>query len=78
MKTYDLWLGDDDACALFPSWRHRYWRSWTSDVVLVVVVLLIQGINHYSATLFFSVILLLFFLAMCIRNAIRALRCCGG
>ena len=28
--------GDDGACALFPSWRHHFWRGWISGVVLVV------------------------------------------
>jgi hypothetical protein len=35
VKTYDLWLGDDRTCPLFPSWRCRYWRSWTSRAVMV-------------------------------------------
>jgi hypothetical protein len=42
-----------------------------------VLVLLLQGIYHCSGAFSFSVILL-FFLAVCIRIATRALRCCRG
>lgn len=38
------------ACALFPSWMCRFWRNWTSGAVLVVLVLLLQEIDHYSGT----------------------------
>jgi hypothetical protein len=41
VKTSDLWPSDDGACVLFFSWRRRFWRSWTSGVVLVVLVLLL-------------------------------------
>jgi hypothetical protein len=53
VKTYDRWSGDDGACALFPSWRRRYWRSWTSGAVLVMFVLLLLGLDHYSRTFLF-------------------------
>jgi hypothetical protein len=54
-----------------------FWRCWTFCAVLVVLVLLLQGIYHCSGVFSFSVILLLF-LAVCIRIATRALRCCRG
>jgi hypothetical protein len=54
VKTYDLWLGDDLTCALFPSWRCRYWRSWTSRAVLVEFVLPLQEIDQCSRTFLFS------------------------
>jgi hypothetical protein len=47
-------INDDRACTLFPSWRHCYWRTWTSGAVLVVVILLLQGIDHYSGTFFYN------------------------
>jgi hypothetical protein len=31
----------------------RFWRSWTSGVVLVVVVLLLQRIDHCNGTFSF-------------------------
>jgi hypothetical protein len=34
-------------------WLFPYWRSWTSGVVLVVVVLLLQEIDHCSGTFLF-------------------------
>jgi hypothetical protein len=62
-------------CFLFC--RRCYWRSWTSGVVLVVVVRLLQGINHCSGTFSF-LYFFFYFLAMCIHNVIRALHCCRG
>jgi hypothetical protein len=47
--------GDDDACALFPSWRCHFWRVWSSCVVLVVVVLLLLGLEHRSGCFIFLV-----------------------
>jgi hypothetical protein len=35
----DLRSGDDDACALFSSWGHRFWRSWSFGDIHVVLVL---------------------------------------
>jgi hypothetical protein len=49
-------------------------EGWTSGAFLVVFVLLLQGTDYDDRT-FFSVIFLIF-LDVCIRNAIRAMRCC--
>jgi hypothetical protein len=54
VKTYNLRSGDDDACALLPSWRRCFWRTRTSGVVLVVFGLLLQGLGHCSKTFIFS------------------------
>ena len=53
-------IGQRRACALFPSRRCRFWRILTLDVVLVVVVLQLQGIDHCSGRdLFFFFFFLL-------------------
>jgi hypothetical protein len=39
--------------ALFSSWRRYFWRSWNSGAVLVVLVLLLQEIDHCSRTFSF-------------------------
>jgi hypothetical protein len=54
----------------FPSWRCRYWRSWTSGFVLVVFVLLLLGFDHCSM-IFFLLCNSSSFLVMCIRIAAR-------
>jgi hypothetical protein len=63
VKTYDLYDRSTIvlACALLPSCRRPYWRSWTSSDVLVVFVLLLEEIDHCSQT-FVHVILLIFWL----------------
>ena len=60
---------DDDACAPFPSWRRCFWRIWTSGVVLMRVVLVLQGLKLYSGTFLFS-FLSSFFEAVCIRQGL--------
>ena len=46
VKTHDLTLlvssGDDGACALLPSWRRRYWRTFLAVWVLSMVVVVLQ------------------------------------
>jgi hypothetical protein len=58
-------------CTVF-SWSRRFWRSWTSGAVLVVLVLLLQEIDHYSGTSLFC-ISYFFLLVVCILSAARAL-----
>ena len=53
VETQDLRSGEDGACALFLSLRRHFWRTWTSDVVLVVVVLLLQGLELCSGAFLF-------------------------
>jgi hypothetical protein len=38
-----------------------FWRCWTFGAVLVVLVLMLQGIYHYSGAFSFFVILVLLF-----------------
>jgi hypothetical protein len=54
-----------------------FWRCWTFGAVLVVLVLMLQGIYHFSGAFSYSIILF-FFLAVCIRIATRTLRYCRG
>jgi hypothetical protein len=54
VKTYDLWSGNDGACALFPFWRHHFQRIWTSSVFLVECVLELLGINNCIRSFLFS------------------------
>jgi hypothetical protein len=44
----------------FPSWRHRFWRAWSSDVVLVVFVLLLLGLAYRRGSFIFLVYFSLF------------------
>jgi hypothetical protein len=37
----------------FPSWRRRFWRSWTSGAIMVVLVLLFKGLDHCSGAFIF-------------------------
>jgi hypothetical protein len=62
MKTYDLLSGDDGACALLPSWRRRYWRSWISSAVLLMFVLLLREIDNCNRIFSFYIFILFFWL----------------
>jgi hypothetical protein len=54
--------GDDGACALLPSWRHRFRRRWISGAVVVELDPLLQGIDHCSGTFLFCNFSLFFWL----------------
>jgi hypothetical protein len=56
-------IGEDGACALFPSWMCRFLRNLTFGVVLVVLVLLLKGIDHCSET--FLLLYFFFLFRMC-------------
>jgi hypothetical protein len=67
VKILDLRSGDDGARTLYLSWRRRFWRSWTSGADLMVLVLLLQGMNHSSGIfLFFCNSSSFFWLCICI------------
>ena len=66
MKTQDLRSGDDNACALFPSWRRCFWRISSVVRVLcsvVVRVLLLRVVEHRDGVFVFLFSLFYFFLA---------------
>ena len=75
VKTQNPWSGDDNACALFPFWRCRFWR--TSYVVrmlsLVVVRVLLMWVFHHCHGVFVFIFLSFsfLFLVVCIFDVFR-------
>ena len=70
LRGENLRSGDDGVGAHFSPLRRRFWKIWTSGVVLVELVLQLQGLEHCSGTFF---LVSSSFLAVCIRHVIRAL-----
>jgi hypothetical protein len=70
VKTQVLRSGDDNACTLFPSYIHHFWRTpFVVQVLsLVVVRVLLLRVFITATGLCFLFLLFLFFLVVCIFN----------